>query len=315
MWRPAASRSGYKGCMKAWLRWLLGCLGLWVYGPAAAFSITLLLSEPGGVHLEAAQALRQELEQQGNGWRIRQQLAAERQIEAGEDLVVAIGVRALTMVLAEPGLSPVVALLVPRLAYERLQPRPSTAGARAISALFLDQAAVRQIDLLQQALPKARRVGVLAGPDSAESLPALVEAARAIGWELRGHTLTGPAELFRSLETLADQVDVLLLLPEAMVVNRNTLHTLLLQSYRKRLPVLAYSAALTDAGALLGLYATPAQLGQELAQMIRVAVRGGELRLPPARHPETFTVRVNRNVARSLGLTLPSEADLSNRIR
>lgn len=315
MWRPAAPRGGCKGRMMDWLRWLFGCLGLSVCGPAAALSITLLLSEPGGVHLEAAQALRQELEQQGNGWRIRQQVAAERQIEAGEDLVVAIGVRALSTVLAEPGLTPVVALLVPRLAYERLQPRPSTAGARAISALFLDQAAARQIDLLQQALPKARRVGVLAGPDSAESLPALAEAARAIGWELRGHTLTGQAELFRSLKTLADQVDVLLLLPEAMVVNRNTLHTLLLQSYRKRLPVLAYSAALTDAGALLGLYATPAQLGQELAQMIRAAVRGGELRLPPARHPETFTVRVNRNVARSLGLTLPSEADLSSRIR
>lgn len=301
--------------MNACLCWLIGCLGLLLYGQAAALDVTLLLSEPGGIHLEAARALRQELEQQGNGWRFRQQVAAERQVEPGEDLVVAIGVRALNAVLAEASQTPVLALLVPRLAYERLLPQLTAAGARPATALFLDQPRSRQMDLLQQALPKARRVGVLAGPDSAESLATLAEAARGVGWELRGRTLAAPAELFQGLDALADQVDVLLLLPDAMVVNRNTLHTLLLQSYRKRLPVLAYSAALTDAGASLGLYATPAQLGRESAQMIRAAVRGGELRLPPARHPETFTVRVNRNVARSLGLTLPSEADLSSRIR
>lgn len=301
------------GCMKACLRWVIGCLGGLVCGQALALSITLLLSEPGGSYQEAAQALRHELEQQGDDWRIRQQLAAERRTEQREDLLVAIGVRALTAVLAEPGHTPVLAILVPRLAYERLQPRPTTV-ARPLSALYLDQPPARQLALLEQALPEVRRLGALAGLDSAELLLALAETARVNGWELRGRTLGDPTELFRNLEALASQVDALLLLPDAMVVNRSTMHTLLLQSYRKRLPVLAYSAALTEAGAVLGLYATPAQLGREAAGIIRSALRGGELCLPPARYPESYTVRVNQKVARSLGLTLDREADLARRL-
>jgi len=297
------------------LRWLAGCLGFLAGWATLAQSVTLLLSEPGGIYLEAAQALRQELEV-GNGLRIRQQILAERRPGEAEDLVVALGVRAYAAALSEPGGTPVLALLVPRQTYERLLAERGQGGPwRPVGGLYLDQPPARQLQLLQLALPGTRRVGVLVGADSTEQAEALAEAARSARLQLQTQTVSSPGELFTALGVLSGQAQALLLLPDASVVNRGTLQSLLLQTYRERLPVVGYSAALADAGAILGLYATPAQLGREAAQLIRTAFRGGELRLPPARHPETFSLRINRSVARSLGIVLPAEAELTSRLR
>ncbi len=301
--------------MQAALRWLVGCLGLLAGWAALAQSVTLLLSEPGGIYQEAAQALRQELEQ-GNGLRIRQQVLTERRPGEAEDLVVALGVRAYVAALSEPGDTPVLALLVPRQTFERLLAERGPGGQwRAVGGLYLDQPPARQLQLLQLALPGARRVGVLVGADSGEQAQALTEAARSVRLQLQAQSVSSPGEVFAALGALSGQTQVLLLLPDATVVNRGTLQTLLLQTYRERLPVVGYSAALADAGAILGLYATPAQLGREAAEIVRAAFRGGELRLPPPRYPESFSLRINRSVARSLGLALPAEAELSSRLR
>ena len=295
--------------MRAWLAACLLFLGTPV-GHAQA--ITLLLSEPGGIYQEAAQALRQELEQSGEGWQVRQQTVTERGGAGREDLVVALGVKALGAALAEPGATPVLALVVPRLAYEKLlADSTGSARRRSISALYLDQSLSRQFQLLRLALPNVQRVAVLLGPASGSLADDLVEAARTARLELNLRQVAATEEIFPALDELSDPAQVLLLLPDATVVNRSTLQTLLLQTYRKRLPVLGYSAALSTAGAVLGLYATPAQLGREAAQLIRGAAKGRELRLPVPRHADAFSLSINHNVARSLGLTLPGEAELS----
>lgn len=311
---PPLSRSaravGYKaGAVRAWLAACLVCLSAPV---AHAQTITLLLSEPGGIYQEAAQALRQELEQGAEGWQVRQQTLAERGAAGREELVVAVGVKALTAALAEPGTTPVLALMVPRLAYEKLlADGTAPARRRPVSALYLDQPLSRQFQLVRLALPNVQRVGVLLGPPSAGLADDLAEAARTARLELDLRQVAATGEVFPALGDLSGETRVLLLLPDATVVNRGTLQTLFLQTYRERLPVLGYSAALATAGAVLGLYATPAQLGREAALLIRLAAKGRELRLPAARHPEAFSLRINRNVARSLGIALPAEAELS----
>lgn len=282
------------------LMWLTPTLGL------ASMDVTLLLSEPGGIHQQAADALRSELAGGPQNYQVRQLDVDEGQIGQA-DLMVAIGVKALRAALAMPGDTPVLALLVPRLTYTNLV-RDTGPHRRSVTALYLEQPYARQMRLARVALPGARRLGVILGPTT-HALEDSLEAAQIDPLRLDARRIEGPDDLFPALDDLAAKVDALMLVPDASVVGRTTLPSLLLHTYRRRLPVLGYSEALAQAGALLALYATPGQLGTEAARMIREA-GPLPLRLPKPRFPRSFSLRINDSVARSLSIRLPPLRDL-----
>jgi ABC-type uncharacterized transport system substrate-binding protein len=286
------------------------CLALatwWLAGSARAQpTVAVVLSEPGGIHLAAAEALTAELAGRSTHWEARLYQASEP-VSEPVDLIVAIGVRALRQLLRAPGDTPVLALLVPRSTYASLL-REAGPSRRPVSAIYLEQSYTRQLRLLRQALPGSRRVGVLLGPASAAEAEALQSATHG-PQQLEIRHIDGAGDLFPALDELAGKVDALLLLPDAAVVGRATLPSLLLQTYRRRLPVMGYSEALSQAGALLSLYTTPAQIGAEAGQLIR-DLPPGPARLPAPRYPRGFSLRVNDSVARSLGINLPGIASL-----
>ena len=79
------------------------------------------------------------------------------------------------------------------------------------------------------------------------------------------------------------------------------------------MPVIGYSAAYVRAGALAAAYSTPRQIGQEAAQVARQLWRGGAL--PTPRYPRNFSIAINRPLAESLGLNLPDEAAVQQRLQ
>ncbi|HNA29474.1 MAG TPA: ABC transporter substrate binding protein [Thiobacillaceae bacterium] len=296
--------------------WLPSVLGLlWCVAwqcVSAGQTVTLLLSEPGGVYQEVARALRQELAKDGERWLLRARSMDEPVPRGSEGVLVTVGVRALEQALTSPGEGAILALLVPRATFENLLAEPALVERkRLVTALYLDQPIQRQLKLIGLALPEARRVGVLMGPASETLADDLRRAAQATGMEMRIHSVRAPEQLFPALDALAQEVDILLLLPDPLILNSGTLQTLIMHTYRQRLPIFAYSAGLVRSGALLGLYASPGQIGGEAGQWLRELARPGGPRTEPSRAATAFTVDVNHNVARSLGLRLPPEADLS----
>lgn len=257
--------------------------------------------------------MQQELARGGGPQGVRFLHVEDRPALAGgtDELIVALGVRALRYALDAPGATPLLALLVPSMTFEKLTADlPQASRRRAVSALFLDQPFARQLQLIRLALPQARRVGVLLGPATAGQADALKAAGLGGGLEIRIQPVDGRERLFAGLNELARDADVLLLLPDPNVVSGDTLRALFLQSYQLRLPIVAYAAGLVQAGAILGLYATPAQLGGEAGRWIRETQ--GER--SATRFPRGYTVEVNRNVARTLELSLPSVESLGARL-
>lgn len=283
------------------------CLLMFFVPAWAAPSVTLLLSDTSGIYQQAASALQTELE--AAGITVVQQGLTQRSEPRNEDWVVALGVAALQRVLGERSTTPVLAALVPRASYLRLTADTS----RPITALYLDQPLERMAALQRIALPNNKRFGVLLGPSTRDVRPQLALAAASRGLTMRYREPALSTDVFPELSELIEEVDVLWLLPDPLIVNRNNLQSLFLQTYRQRSPVLAYSAGLVEAGALLGLYATPMQIGREAGQWLKDLVADAH-RLPPPRYPASFTVAVNASVARSLNLALPSVDELSRRL-
>ncbi len=282
---------------------VLGCLG-WSGLARSAPAIDVLVSEPAGIYQETAASMAQVL--RGEGWKVTVS-TPERHAPQGPDLTVAIGTRALEAALARPG-RPVLSLLVPRLTYERL-----AAGQAGVTALYLDQPLQRQLQLLVLALPGLKQVGVPLGPMSQVQEPALRRAAMTAGIQVGSAQIQRGQDLRAALDALAEASEAFVLLPDPVVAQRSTLQSLFLHTYRLRKPVLAYSAPLAESGALLALYATPAQLGEEAAAWVRESW-GSAFRLGAPRYPQRFTVAVNRTVARSLEIDLPGEAVLTRQL-
>jgi len=177
---------------------------------------------------------------------------------------------------------------------------------------WLDQPLPRVAELLRLALPDRSRVGVLFGPATRAWREPLQEALRARQWQMQAAQLQesdGPSELFAALSRVLDGSEVLLLLPDAQVVQPSQFQNLLIAAYRQRLPVVSFSQAHVRAGATLGLYTTPAQAALQMLDLLRLAQQPGAR--ARQQWANQFELDINEPVARSLNLQLPSVAMLA----
>jgi putative tryptophan/tyrosine transport system substrate-binding protein len=276
------------------------------WGLAVAAQVEIILSEEGPAYSEAAAAIRQEL---GPRVTIATHLAAaieaDRSPVANASVLIALGTRALSTTLNATVAIPVIAGLVPRVAFERLAIPP---GNRPVSAVYLDQPALRQIRLFQVLLPGKTRLGVVSSRESEATAQSFSAAAREARLALVHDTASNERELFAALVRVLAESDALMALPDATLYNTTTIQNILTTAYRTQRPVLGFSAAYVRAGALAAVFSTPQQSGTQLAEAARQFLANAKL--PAPQHPRAFSVAVNTTVARSLGLVIDSEAAL-----
>lgn len=288
--------------------------------PAHAQRVWVALADEGGVHAETAAVLRAELDGLTLTTGVWQTLLDDR----GEPpaLIVTVGTAAfeetLNWLASRSGAwerVPVLATLLPRASYDAQVLRHATgaAGRRPLSAAVLDQPLGRQMALLKRAMPERRRVGVLAGPQTRALLAGLEKAANTGGFRLVVAPVNALEDIYPALKTVLESADVILALPEPTVYHSATLQNILLTTYRARVPLVAFSPAYVKAGAVLAVYATPAQVARRAAEMVKrwQAGRG----LPPPQMSRELAVVANAKVAASLGLLLDDAALIAEDLR
>jgi putative ABC transport system substrate-binding protein len=231
---------------------------------------------------------------------------------AGYELIVTVGVAAAQRVLASRdngALPPTLCLLVPRRAFEDLLKAGAGEARKQISAIYLDQPISRQLNLIALAMPEATRIGILFGPTSVGLEDEVREAARARGLIVRSADVGRATDVYPALQKVLRESDVLLALPDSVALNASTVRGILVTSYRTGVPVMGFSQALVDAGAVIGAYSTERQQGREGAEVAARFLAGESL--PRPAYPRYFTVGVNFNAARGLGVAVDNEATLA----
>lgn len=279
----------------------------------AAERVAVLTSAQDGAYAETVGALREGLRSAAPAARleVRNWEEASAAELAQSHIVVTVGTQAAQVLSQLEVPVPTLHVLLPQAAYEKLPRR--RAGAPPTSAVFLDHPAERQITLLRLALPDWPRLALLSGPNSHELVARLGEIARSQGLQVQTATVEDDRQLYTALQHVLAEPSVLLATPDTVVFNSYTVQNVLLTAYRQRSPVLGFSAAYVRAGALLGLYSTPAQIGGQAAEIVARILRGD--RLPAPAHPTGFEVAINPTVARSLGIGLRSGAELALELR
>lgn len=299
------------------------CAGIPLH--ALAFdSVALVLSEEGPAYTDLADKVRQTIAQRpGAHLQVASySLAAfrERQGEisrSGSTLVVAVGLSATEAAASLDSRVAVLSALVPRSAFERVaREHGRLADTRSFSAVYLDQPFSRQLALIHYALPDRFRLGVLAGPVTAEQIPLLQSAVKGSRFKLGVERVTKEEEIVPALNRLLRDSDIALFaVPDPLVYNRSTIQGILLTTYRYQVPVFGFSLAYVKAGALAAVYSVPVQIGQQVAE-IALSLSGEKGRgLPPPQYPKYFSIGVNYQVARSMGIEVDNEAVLYDKVR
>lgn len=286
----------------------------WTCAWAQASTVVVFTPRTGGAYGELVEAFRQEVAS-APGVRVQVVPVPDPASKAAlpEDtlIVLSVGVAAMTQAAASDIRAPVLSVLVPRASYESIA--NSAPAARRGAAIFIDQPLERQLDLVRAVMPSAQRLGLVTGELAPQETQAFRAQAARRGLELVAERVSRESELYGALQTVMRSSDVFIALPDPAIVNVSTAQNLLLTSFRFRIPVIGYSASYVRAGALAAVFSTPRQAGVEAGQVVRSFIRTGTL--PAPRYPRQFSVSVNRPVADSLGLSVPDEGVLLQRLQ
>lgn len=272
--------------------------------------VVIVSSDSTTAYLETTQAFISELARGGvSAYDIRRLNVSEWPMQAAQPekptLYVTLGMRATEALATSP--VPVLSVLIPRSTFERILRNSGRKSSSSFTAIYLDQTFQRQLALIRLALPQAKRLGVLWGPDSWVKASALRSLAPLHGFSLTEAGLTDSFNVFPELQQVLNDSDVFFAVADPIIFNRNTIQNLLLTTFRANVPVVAFSPAYVQAGALLALHTSPEQVGRQAAAVVLQALSGKPLPDSPL-EANDFEVSVNTHVARSLNLSLDAQA-------
>ena len=275
-------------------------------------SITIVLSGPQAPYRELATDLTRRIADEGRVIRTVSLGTFEKDedeptTETGErTLFVAVGTSAAEWLGKHADDSiPIVYAMVTGIESTGLAERPRTAGVRGEVSLRA------QLELVSEALPAARTVGMLfraSDPDS-KRLRDQLSAALQEGWALQAVDVGEHASASDAIDALlATRPDVVWTGIDRPLIRDRTISWLLLHALRAKVPVFGYAPPCVERGALLGIGISPSRQARQAAALVQemLAVPADSPR--PARHEDPdFALWINTDAARKLGIDLPPE--------
>lgn len=270
--------------------------------PAWGGGIALVLSDRTNTYVDFSDTLEGALD--GTSWSVsaRHQADTLPALAGQTDIVVTVGSEALRKTLSRGDHPPILATLIPRQNYEKILSEFRRPGR--VSAIYLDQPPTRLAAFVRHLLPGVKRAGMLISNET-RGLPGHYrQAFNNAGLTLDSEDADTETALLPALNALLGRVNVLIAAPDSTIYQRNNIKPILITAFRYQRPVIGYSPAFVNAGALGAIHSTPAQIARQTAETI--IAHGANL--PPPAAPSQFAIAINNNVAQSLGLNIADEA-------
>ena len=278
--------------------------------------LTVLIADEAPPHVEFVRQLREaspaEEDRVNAGVRTRSARPTATALPAETTVTVAVGPIASRTAIERSGPEPLLLAMLTRLDYESLQSHPAFRRAdRRVGVLLRDPAMADQLALIDAVMPRKRRLGVVA---TAESEPLLRELQRAAaGWDLQIEYAPDAKSLANALRSVLARSDALLVLPDLIGDDQAATLAVLRAGAGGGVPVFGTSEGLVRSGGLAAAVSTPTQLAQQARGLaLKLTSAPSSAVLVEAATPAT--VRVNTTVARALGLRLPDERALTERV-
>jgi len=219
-------------------------------------------------------------------------------VQQEPDLILTLGSLATRWVLDQKLESPIISGLI--LDSSVLEGRENSTG------VVLEIPIEVQIHWISQVLPEQKTIGVLYNPrQNSERVRAAAVAAARLGMRLVAKEVTEPRELPAALSALSRRVDVLWGIPDSVVLTRETTRSVLLFSFRNRIPFVGLSTAWVEAGALYSLERNYEDLGAQCAEKAVEVLRGKPVLSIPISTPRTVSLALNTRTIDHMKIDVP----------
>lgn len=310
-----ARRNGYPAVLGLALLLALACSG--VSGMAAAANL-LLVSDPASpFHQTIVEHIARQFDarQGGDGRAVVQVLDQARfadlpAADMEQTLVVTVGARAAASVATRAPPAATLNVFLPLVTYRHLH----AGSLRPSAAIVLDQPVERQLAVARVLLPHARRAATLGSTQPSD--PGAPSKARAdrFGFELATTLVDGDAPPLDAIREVLRQGDVVIVTFDPQVYTPVMAKWLLYLASQQQQPLIGFSRALLEAGALASVFSTPEQIAQQTVELVEAWLTDAQAPLGVA-YPRHYDVRVNARVARQLGIEVPGQSALEHQVR
>ncbi len=179
--------------------------------------------------------------------------------------------------------------LIPSKEFKRIQKQYRH---KSIGAIFIDQPASREIALLRQHFPSLKRVAIINDRDYKSSNKDIT---------IKHYDLVNPKWITVLINKIAAENDVILATKNISTYNAKTITPILLQSYKRRIPIIGFSKNFVESGAIAGVYSSLDDLSKTTAQIINNDKLHSET---PVIYPLHYSIRFNDTVIRTLYLDI-----------
>jgi len=217
--------------------------------------------------------------------------------EERPQLILAIGADALQKVKKIRDI-PIIYLMV-------LNPEKIIGGGKNIAGINMNFPPEKYLGLMEKLnLPKLK-VGLFYDPAKTGAfVKRIQQTARSRGIEIMAKEVHHPQEVPELLADLKGSCNLIWMIPDATVVTPETVEFLLLFSQRNGTPVVTFAAKYVDTGALISLDIDGFDLGKQGGEMANRILDGAHVSDIPATDARKAVLKVNRKVARKLGINL-----------
>jgi putative tryptophan/tyrosine transport system substrate-binding protein len=165
--------------------------------------------------------------------------------------------------------------------------------------------AAKKLEVLREAVPDVRRLGILANvasPASALEESEVEAAARKLGLDVLPVGIRRAEEIVPAFMTLKDRAEALYVCGDALITNRIRIVTL---SLGARLATMYPSREHVDAGGLMSYGPNFPDLHRRAADYVDKILRGAKPADIPVEQPTKFDFVINLTTAKVLGLEIP----------
>jgi putative tryptophan/tyrosine transport system substrate-binding protein len=175
-----------------------------------------------------------------------------------------------------------------------------------ITGIFVHplELAAKRIELVRQALPQARKLGLLWDGSSRDQAEAAATAAATLGFEPRRIEVSSqPPDYVAAFAQMADAPGEPIVIPAGPIFlrDRDTIERLLLE---RRIPSIGAFRETAEAGALMSYGADLLGLFGDVASVVDQVAKGRKPADLPITQSTRFHLAVNLKTAKSLGLDL-----------
>jgi putative ABC transport system substrate-binding protein len=277
--------------------------------------ILLLLSSDVSYYQETAQSLQIAASEQGTPTSnftvvTIEEARRNKSFTKTYELIVAIGTSAAYEALKEDEKTPLLNIFTPKNAFEALELSMERKTQRPISAIYLDQPLSRLIALGCLLKPGAKTFGTIFGPISQEVQSEALALTQKNGLHLKHNLLSQDDNPVAILKPVVSESDLFIAIPDHAILNRAIAKWILYLSFQQKVPVIGFSKAYTNAGALASVYSSPEGVGKHAGELISSWLKQDDDSIWKPQYPRYYTLSTNPAVARSLGIALPSESEL-----